>query len=91
MPCYVTYKIRTQIKATDVELFKLVAQEQNLRYTLERVDANTFNIVTRSPVTRTMEELTVRKLTKEAKKRNWKVKEIKQVQVKGLMAMLLYR
>jgi hypothetical protein len=83
MPCYVTYKIRTQIKATDVELFKLVAQEQNLRYTLERVDANTFNIVTRSPVTRTMEELTVRKLTKEAKKRNWKVKEIKQVQVKG--------
>jgi hypothetical protein len=83
MPCYVTYKIRTQIKATDVELFKLVAQEQNLRYTLERVDANTFNIVTRSPVTRTMEELTVRKLTKEAKKRNWKIKEIKQVQVKG--------
>ena len=83
MPCYVTYKIRTQIKATDVELFKLVAQEQNLRYTLERVDANTFNIVTRSPVTKTMEELTVRKLTKEAKKRNWKVKEIKQVQVKG--------
>jgi len=83
MPCYVTYKIRTQIKATDVELFKLVAQEQNLRYTLERVDANTFNIVTRSPVTKTMEELTVRKLTKEAKKRNWKIKEIKQVQVKG--------
>ena len=83
MPCYVTYKIRTQIKATDVELFKLVAQEQNLRYTLERVDANTFNIVTRSPVTGTMEELTVRKLTKEAKKRNWKIKEIKQVQVKG--------
>ena len=83
MPCYVTYKIRTQIKATDVELFKLVAQEQNLRYTLERVDANTFNIVTTSPVTGTMEELTVRKLTKEAKKRNWKIKEIKQVQVKG--------
>jgi hypothetical protein len=83
MPCYVTYKIRTQIKATDVELFKLVAQEQNLRYTLERVDANTFNIVTRSPVTKTMEELTIRKLTKEAKKRNWKIKEIKQVQVKG--------
>ena len=83
MPCYVMYKIKTQIKATDVELFKLIAKEQNLRYTLERVDANTFNIVTRSPVTKTMEELTVRKLTKEAKKRNWKIKEIKQVQVKG--------
>ena len=54
MPCYVTYKIKTQIKATDVELFKTIAQEQNLRYTLERVDANTFNIVTTSPVTGTM-------------------------------------
>ena len=83
MPCYVTYNIQTQIKATDVEMFKLIAKEQNLRYTLERVDANTFNIVTTSPVTGTMEELTVRKLTKEAKKRNWKIKEIKQVQVKG--------
>ena len=83
MPCYVTYRIKTQIKATDVELFKLIAKEQNLRYTLERVDANTFNIVTRSPVTKTMEELTIRKLTKEAKKRNWKIKEINQVQVKG--------
>ena len=83
MPCYVTYKIKPQIKATDVEMFKLIAKEQNLRYTLERVDANTFNIVTTSPVTGTMEELTVRKLTKEAKKRNWKIKEIKQVQVKG--------
>lgn len=85
MPCYVTYKIRTQIKAADVELFKTIAKEQNLRYTLERVDANTFNIVTAStsPVTDAMEELTIRKLTKEAKKRNWKVKEIKQVQVKG--------
>ena len=85
MPCYVTYKIKTQIKAVDVELFKIIAKEQNLRYTLERVDANTFNIVTASTssVTDTMEELTVRKLTKEAKKRNWKIKEIKQVQVKG--------
>lgn len=85
MPCYVTYKIRTQIKAADVELFKTIAKEQNLRYTLEQVDANTFNIVTAStsPITETMEELTIRKLTKEAKKRNWKVKEIKQVQVKG--------
>ena len=83
MPCYVTYRIKTQIKATDVKLFKLIAKEQNLRYTLERVDANTFNIVTTSSVTGTMEELTVRKLTKEAKKRNWKIKEIKQVQVKG--------
>ncbi len=83
MPCYVTYKIRTQIKATDVELFKTIAKEQNLRYTLERVDNNTFNIVTTSPVTNAMEDLTIRKLTKEAKKRNWRVKEIKQVQVKG--------
>ena len=83
MPCYVTYKVRTLIKTTDVELFKAVAKEQNLRYTLERVDQNTFNIVTTSPVTKAMEELTVRKLTKEAKKRNWKIKEIKQVQVKG--------
>jgi len=83
MPCYVTYKIRTQIKATDVELFKAIAKEQNLRYTLERIDANTFNIVTTTPPTNAMEELTIRKITKEAKKRNWKVKEIKQVQVKG--------
>ena len=83
MPCYVTYKIKTQIKATDVELFKTIAKEQNLRYTLERVDANTFNIVTTSSPTSAMEELTIRKITKEAKKRNWKVKEIKQVQVKG--------
>ena len=83
MPCYVTYKIRTQIKATDVELFKTIAKEQNLRYTLDRVDNNTFNIVTTSPVTNAMEDLTIRKITKEAKKRNWKVKEVKQVQVKG--------
>ena len=83
MPCYVTYKIRTQIKATDVELFKTIAKEQNLRYTLERVDNNTFNLVTTSPVTNAMEDLTIRKITKEAKKRNWKVKEVKQVQVKG--------
>ena len=83
MPCYVTYKIKTQIKATDVELFKAIAKEQNLRYTLERVDANTFNIVTTTSPTSAMEELTIRKITKEAKKRNWKVKEIKQVQVKG--------
>ena len=83
MLCYVTYKIRTQIKATDVELFKTIAKEQNLRYTLERVDNNTFNIVTTSPVTNAMEDLTIRKITKEAKKRNWKVKEVKQVQVKG--------
>ena len=83
MPCYVTYKIRTQIKATDVELFKTIAKEQMLRYTLERVDNNTFNIVTTSPVTNAMEDLTIRKITKEAKKRNWKVKEVKQVQVKG--------
>lgn len=83
MPCYVTYKIKTQIKATDVELFKAIAKEQNLRYTLERVDANTFNIVTTASPTSAMEELTIRKITKEAKKRNWKVKEIKQVQVKG--------
>ncbi len=83
MPCYVTYTIRTQIKATDVELFKTIAKEQNLRYTLERVDNNTFNIVTTSTVTNAMEDLTIRKITKEAKKRNWKVKEVKQVQVKG--------
>ena len=83
MPCYVTYKIRTQIKATDVELFKTIAKEQNLRYTLERMDATTFSIVTTVPATGVMEELTIRKITKEAKKRNWKVKEIKQVQVKG--------
>jgi len=83
MPCYVTYKIKTQIKATDVEMFKAIAKEQNLRYTLERVDGNTFNIVTRTSPTEAMEELTIRKITKEAKKRNWKVKEIKQVQVKG--------
>ena len=83
MPCYVTYKIKTQIKATDVELFKTIAQEQNLRYTLERVEANTFNIVTRTSPIGAVEELTIRKITKEAKKRNWRVKEIKQVQVKG--------
>jgi hypothetical protein len=83
MPCYVTYKIKTQIKATDVELFKTIAKEQNLRYTLERVDATTFSVVTTVPATGVMEELTIRKITKEAKKRNWKVKEIKQVQVKG--------
>ena len=83
MPCYVTYKIKTQIKATDVELFKTIAQEQNLRYTLERVDANTFNIVTKTAPLAAMEELTIRKITKEAKKRNWRVKEVKQVQVKG--------
>jgi len=83
MPCYVTYKIKTQIKATDVELFKTIAQEQNLRYTLERVDANTFNIVTSTSPLNAMEELTIRKITKEAKKRNWRIKEIKQVQVKG--------
>ena len=83
MPCYVTYKIKTQIKATDVELSKTIAQEQNLRYTLERVDANTFNIVTRTSPIGAVEELTIRKITKEAKKRNWRVKEIKQVQVKG--------
>ena len=83
MPCYVTYKIKTQIKATDVELFKTIAQEQNLRYTLERVDANTFNIVTRTSPIGAVEELTIRKITKEAKKRNWRVKEVKQVQVKG--------
>jgi|TARA_R110002033_G_scaffold63884_1_gene114890 hypothetical protein len=83
MPCYVTYKIKTQIKATDVELFKTIAKEQNLRYTLERMDATTFSIVTTVPATGVMEELTIRKITKEAKKRNWKVKEIKQVQVKG--------
>ena len=83
MPCYVTYKIKTQIKATDVELFKTIAQEQNLRYTLERVDANTFNIVTRTSPIGAVEELTIRKITKEAKKRNWRVKEVKQVQEKG--------
>ena len=83
MPCYVTYKIKTQIKATDVELFKTIAQEQNLRYTLKRVDANTFNIVTSTSPLNAMEELTIRKITKEAKKRNWRMKEIKQVQVKG--------
>ena len=83
MPCYVTYKIKTQIKATDVELFKTIAQEQNLRYTLERVDANTFNIVTRTSPLGAIEELTIRKITKEAKKRNWRGKEVKQVQVKG--------
>ena len=83
MPCYVTYKIKTQIKATDVELFKTIAQEQNLRYTLERVDANTFNIVTRTSPLGAIEELTIRKITKEAKKRNWRVKEVKQVRVKG--------
>ena len=83
MPCYVTYKIKTQIKATDVELFKTIAQEQNLQYTLERIDANTFNIVTRTSHLGAVEELTIRKITKEAKKRNWRVKEIKQVQVKG--------
>ena len=83
MPCYVTYKIKTQIKATDVELFKTIAKEQNLRYTLERMDATTFSIVTTVPATGVMEELTIRKITKEAKKRNWKVKESKQVQVKG--------
>ena len=83
MPCYVTYKIKTRIKATDVELFKTIAQEQNLRYTLERVDANTFNIVTSTSPLNAMEELTIRKITKEAKKRNWRIKEIKQVQVKG--------
>ena len=64
-------------------MFKAIAKEQNLRYTLERVDANTFNIVTTTPPTTAMEELTIRKITKEAKKRNWKVKEVKQVQVKG--------
>ena len=83
MPCYVTYKIKTQIKATDVELFKLIAKEQNLRYTLERIDATTFNIVTKTSPLAAMEELTIRKITKEAKKRNWRVKEVKQVQVKG--------
>jgi hypothetical protein len=47
------------------------------------MDATTFSIVTTVPATGVMEELTIRKITKEAKKRNWKVKEIKQVQVKG--------
>ena len=32
MPCYVTYKIKTQIKATDVEMFKAIAKEQYRNY-----------------------------------------------------------
>ena len=89
MPCYVTYKIRTQVKEADLELFKLIAKEQNLRFKVEKSSQITmdkyYTIVTTDSygVSKAMEELTVRKITKEAKKRNWKVTEVKQVQVKG--------
>ena len=89
MPCYVTYKIRTQLKVEDVELFKLIATEQGLSYRLEKVPSATggmaFTIVTSqgANINNAMEVLTARKMVKEAKKRNWKIKEIKQVQVKG--------
>ena len=44
-----------------------------------------FTIVTsqRANINKAMEELTARKMVKEAKKRNWKIKEIKKSQVKA--------
>ena len=89
MPCYVTYKIRTQLKVEDVELFKLIATEQGLSYKLEKIPSAAsgmaFTIVTsqRANINKAMEELTARKMVKEAKKRNWKIKEIKKSQVKA--------
>ncbi len=84
MPCYVTYKIRTVIKEEDIELFKTIAKEQRLSYTLDReFDQVTgkyiYTVITRenSGISGTMEELTAQKMVKEAKKRNWKVKEVK--------------
>ncbi len=88
MPCYVTYKIRTQLKAEDVELFKSIASEHNLTYTLEKdrdpITGKYFYLIntTRSAdIGGVMEDLTAKKMVKEAKKRNWKVKEV-QVKVK---------
>ena len=89
MPCYVTYKIRTQLKVEDVELFKLIATEQGLSYKLEKIPSAAcgmaFTIVTSqiANINKAMEELTARKMVKEAKKRNWKIKEIKKSQVKA--------
>ena len=89
MPCYVTYKIRTQLKVEDVELFKLIATEQGLSYRLEKVPSATggmsYDIMTSrgANINGAMEELTARKMVKEAKKRNWKIKEIKKSQVKA--------
>ena len=89
MPCYVTYKIRTQVKEEDMEFFKLIATEQGLSYRLEKVPSATggmsYNIVTSqgANINNAMEELTARKMVKEAKKRNWKIKEIKRSQVRA--------
>ena len=89
MPCYVTYKIRTQVKEEDMELIKLIATEQGLSYRLEKVPSATggmsYNIVTSqgANINGAMEELTARKMVKEAKKRNWKIKEIKKSQVRA--------
>ena len=89
MPCYVTYKIRTQVKEEDLEFFKLIAAEQGLSYRLEKVPSATggmsYNIVTSQGgnINGAMEELTARKMVKEAKKRNWKIKEIKKSQVRA--------
>ena len=89
MPCYVTYKIRTQIKAEDVELFKLIAKEKGLTYRLEKVPSAfggmSYNIVTSqgTNINGAMEELTARKMVKEAKKRNWKIKEVNKAKVKA--------
>ena len=84
MPCYVTYKIKTQLKAEDVDLFKLIASEQGLTYKLEKtrdsVTGKYFYLINTSSyenIGGTMEELTAQKMVKEAKKRNWKVKEVK--------------
>ena len=89
MPCYVTYKIRTQLKEEDSELFKIIATEQGLSYRLEKVPSATggmsYNIVTSqgANINRAMEELTDRKMVKEAKKRNWKIKEVTKAKVKA--------
>ena len=89
MPCYVTYKIRTQLKEEDAELFKLIASEKGLSYRLEKVPSATggmsYNIVTSqgANINNAMEELTARKMVKEAKKRNWKIKELKKSQVRA--------
>ena len=89
MPCYVTYKIRTQLKVEDVELFKLIATEQGLSYRLEKVPSSAggmaFTIVTSqgANINGAMEELTARKMVKEAKKRNSKIKEVNKAKVKA--------
>jgi len=82
MPCYVTYKVRQLIKDEDLESFKTLAGEHRLGYMLDKttVDGKSWWRATSSSsslMQQVMEDLTAQKMVKEAKKRNWKVKEVK--------------